>query len=255
MKTLSQILFVLICLAPGVSVEAQTAESAAKEKKPPITAEEVLERNIAAIGGRPAIEKSTSYCLKATLEMHGRGALGTLEVCGKAPDKLLVLSTIDRVGVMKQGYDGKTGWSQDPYQGLRILEGAELEKLRLQAIFNAELTWRELFARVELTGMEKVGEKEAYVVRLTGKDGFSVTRYYDTATFLLLRADAVDEGPQGRLPVETRYSDYRDLDGVKVAHQWTQKMPMTEIVFKITEAKNNTPIDDARFAKPSNANP
>jgi C-terminal processing protease CtpA/Prc len=226
------------------------AVSMIQAQRPQITAEEILEKNIVAIGGRKAIEKGVSYCFKATLEIQGRNVQGSLEVCGKAPDKMLTVTTIDKVGVIKQGFDGKVGWSQDPFQGLRTLEGDELEKIRRQAIFNSELKWRELFIKVELTGREKVGGLDAYVIRLTDKDGTTVTRYYDATTFLLLRADAVDEGPQGKIPVETLYTDYREVDGVKTAFQWTQKTPVGETVIKITEVKGNAEIDDARFAKP-----
>ena len=188
--------------------------------------------------------------MKATLEMPRRGVRGTLEVWGKAPDRLLAVTTIDRVGEISQGYDGKVGWSKDPYHGLRVLDGAELEKIKYQAIFNSELKWRELFHKVELAGVEQVDKREAYVLRLTGKDGWSVTRYYDKETFLLVRADVVDEGPHGKIPIETRYSDYRETDGVRVAFEWIQKTPVGETVLKILKAKSNIPIDDSRFAEP-----
>lgn len=238
-------------LLAGRDPVIEKAVSMIQAQRQLITAEEILEKNIAAIGGRKAIENGASYCFKATLEMQGRNVQGALEVCGKAPDKLLTVTTINKVGVIKQGFDGKTGWSQDPYQGLRALEGDELEKIKHQAAFNPELKWRELFVKAELTGRGKVGGLDAYVIRLTGKDGTSVTRHYDAATFLLLRADAVDEGPQGKIPVETLYTDYREVDGVKTAFQWTQKTPVGETIIKITEVKTNAEIDDVRFAKPS----
>ncbi len=238
-------------LLAGRDPVIEKAVSIIQAQRQQITAEEILEKNIAAVGGRKAIEKSASYCLKATLEIKGRNVQGALEVCGKAPDKLLTVTTIDKVGVIKQGFDGKSGWSQDPFQGLRALEGDELEKTRRQAVFNPELKWRELFIKAELTGKEKVGGLDAYVVRLTGKDGTSVTRFYDAATFLLLRADAVDEGPQGKIPVETLYTDYREVDGVNTAFQWTKKTPAGDTIIKITWVKANAEIDDARFAKPS----
>ena len=253
MKTTTQILLALICATLAVNASAQATEPTVKAKPTQITAEEILEKNIAAIGGRKAIEKSASYCLKATLEIRGRSVQGALEVCGKAPDRMLTVTTIDKVGVIKQGFDGKAGWSQDPYQGLRTLEGDELERVKRLAVFNSELKWRELFIKAELAGREKVGEQDAYVIRLTSSDGGSVSRYYDAATFLLLRADAVDEGPQGKIPVETIYTDYREVDGVKTAFQWTQKTPVGEVIIKITEVKTNAEIDDSRFAKPARA--
>jgi len=240
-------------LLAGRDPVIEKAVSMIQERQRQITAEEILEKNIGAIGGRKAVEKSASYCFNATLEIQGRNVQGTLEVCGKAPDKLLTVTTINKVGVIKQGFDGMAGWSQDPFQGLRAFEGDELEKIKHQAVFNSELKWRELFIKAELAGKEKVGGRDAYVIRLTVKDGTTVTRYYDAATFLLLRHDAVDESPQGKFPVETLYSDYREVDGVKTAFQWTKKTPVGETIIKITEVKTNAVIDDARFSKPSRA--
>jgi hypothetical protein len=249
MKRLIRFSF-LIALLTVADSTAAVSQSLSATIQPSITAEEILERNISALGGRENIQKGSSYFMKATLEMPRRGVRGTLEVWGKAPDKLLTVTVIDRVGEIKQGYDGKAAWSRDPYQGLRDLEGEDLEKIRYQSIFNPELKWRELFEKVQLTGVERVGDREAYVVRLIGKEGFTITKYFDTATFLLIRSDVVDVGPNGKIPIETRYSDYREIDGVKTAFQWTQKTPIGEAVIKIVEANSNIRIEDSFFKKP-----
>ena len=208
-----------------------------------------MEKSIAALGGRQALEKITSYSLKATLESPSRGIQGAIEVFGKAPNKRLSITTIKGVGAIRQGYDGQAGWSEDPYQGLRALAGEELEIARLSAVFNAELRWRDMFAKTELTATEA----SAFVIRLTRKHGSFISRRYDKQTFLLLREDAIYEGPQGRIPIETHYADYREVDGVKMAFQWTQKTPVGETLFKVTEIKNNVEIDDARFTRPASA--
>jgi hypothetical protein len=113
------------------------------------------------IEGRPTITRieRDSTALAAGL----RPGFIVMSIDGKAPDKMLTVTTIDKVGVIKKGFDGKAGWSQDPYQGLRTLEGDELERIRRQAVFNSELKWRELFIKAELAGREKVGEQDAYV--------------------------------------------------------------------------------------------
>lgn len=169
----------------------------------------------------------------------------------KAPNKLLVMQNIQGIGEVTQGYDGQVGWRQDPFQGTRELDDVELANLKREATFNADLKWRELYEKVELMGTEKVGEQQAYVIRLTPRVGKPITRYYDTQTFLLLRSDSVQEGPQGTIPVETYFSDYRQVDGVKVPFQVTQKTSIGDGVVKLTEVKNNVEIDDAKFAKPA----
>jgi hypothetical protein len=218
---------------------------------PAITGEEILERYVVALGGREVLDRITTYALEATIEMPGRAIRGTLEIAGKAPDRMLVVRTIDKVGAFKQGFDGTSGWSEDPYNGLRRLDGEELEIVRRSAVFNADLKWRQLYDRVESLGLEKLGGRDVHVVRLTGEDSPSETRYYDAATFLLVRSAVVYEGPQGKIPIETRYDDYRVVDGAKVAHQWTQTTPAGEMVVRVTRVRQNPAIGDAVFKIPA----
>lgn len=217
---------------------------------PALTGEQVLDRSVAASGGREALERVRSYELEATIEMPGRGVRGTLAIRAKAPDKLVVVRTIEKVGTIRHGYDGASGWSEDPYNGVRRLAGEELEIARRGALFNADLRWRELYERAELTGVEKLDGRDVYVVRLTSKDGLEETRSYDAGTFLLVRTAAVYEGKQGRLPIETRFEDYRDVDGLKVAFLWRQTTPVGETTIRVTAVRHNAEIRDAEFAQP-----
>jgi len=224
---------------------------AQEAKKPELTAEQVIEKSIEATGGRKAIEKVTSTVAKATLEIGPQRVPATLELYAKAPDKRLVITNLEGFGEVRQGCDGKGAWAQDPIRGLRVLEGAELADAQLEAIFNAELKWRELYPKVELTGKEKVGERDAYVIRFTPTSGRPVTRYFDAQNFLWLRYVATRDTPQGPMEIQVDSSDYRDVDGIKVPFQMKQIMPAAEILVTLTEIKNNVPIDDAKFAKPA----
>jgi hypothetical protein len=50
--------------------------------------------------------------------------------------------------------------------------------------------------------------------------------------------------------VEMRYSDWRDVDGVKLPFKITQSMPNLKFVFTVQEVKHNVPVDDRLFEKP-----
>jgi hypothetical protein len=252
MKKISRIFVLVGCIASVTSGWAQEAAKDAPEaKQPDITAEQVLDKYIDATGSRQAYEKITSTTSKGTIDLPTQGIHGTVEFYAKAPNKRLEIATIQGIGEIKKGYDGQAGWSQDPFQGTRDMDGVELASFKRQAVFNAELKWRELYEKAELVGTNKVGDRDAYVVRLTPSVGKPITQYYDTQTFLLVRMDLVQEGPQGTIPVETYLSEYRDVDGVKLPFQLTEKTPIGEATLKVTEVKNNIPIDDAKFAKPA----
>jgi hypothetical protein len=233
---------------------AQQAPAEKPAEKPPekldVTVEQVMEKSIEASGGRAAHEKITSTLAKGSVELAAQGIRGTLEVYAKAPNKRLEVTSIQGIGEFNQGYDGQVGWMQNPFQGTRELSGVELALMKREAMFNGDLKWRELYEKAELVGKEKVGDKDAYVVRLTPREGKPVTRYYDAQTFLLLRQDTVLEGEMGTVTGENYYSDHRDVGGVKIAFQIKQKTPIGEAVIILTEIKHNVEIDDAKFAKP-----
>jgi hypothetical protein len=246
-------------MASGFAQQAPAEKPAAEKQaeKPPekldITVEQVLEKSIEATGGRAAHEKLTSTVSKGTVEVLAQGLKGAFELYAKAPNKFVLTMNLQGLGEFLQGFDGQIGWAQNPFQGTRELEGVELAIIKREAVFNGDLKWKELFEKAELVGKQKVGEQDAYVVRLTPSVGKPVTRYYDAQTFLLLRTDETAEGEMGTMTQEVYTSDYREIDGVKVPFLLKQHSSFADLVFTITEVKNNVDISDSKFAKPAAA--
>lgn len=228
----------------------EKAKPAPEAKKPSITAEEILEKGVAASGGRERREKITSSVIKGKITASAQKLEGLIEVYSKAPNKKLTVMSLPGIGEVKNGFDGQVGWSQNPAQGVRELEGAQLASAKRDAVFNSDLKWKENYVKVEMTGMEKAGDREFYVVRVTPREGPARTVYYDSQTLLADHAESVVETPQGAMTVKTYISDYRDVDGVKAPFEMRQSTPAGDFVIKVTEIKYNTEIDDAKFAKP-----
>lgn len=220
-------------------------------RKPELTAEQVLEKSIAATGGHQAIAKVTSSMVKGALEIGPQHTHAAIELYAKAPAQRLIVTTLEGFGEVRQGCDGKIAWTQDPSRGLRELEGAERDEMLRECAFNSELRWRELYPKVELAGKEKVGEREAYKIVMTPASGKPVTRYFDAENFLLIRQVSTRDTAQGSLEIQADMSDYRDVDGIKMPFLTKQSMSLAEVTIRLVEVKNNVPLDDARFAKPA----
>ncbi len=216
-----------------------------------LSAEQILERSIQAVRGREAYARLTSTVARGTLEFIGQHLHGAIEYYAKAPNKRLVITDLEHLGRIRQGFDGKVAWVEDPVQGLRRLEGAEAARVRREADFHSPVKWRELYKSVELKGRDTVGDRAVYVLRLRPRDGKPVTHYYDAETFLLLRQDLVQETPQGDVEVQAWLSDYRDVGGVKTPHRIEQRSPMGRIIIQFERIENNVEIEDARFAMPA----
>jgi zinc protease len=241
MKKSSMLLAGLIALG----LMAPVAEAG----KGKMTAEQIIEKSIQAVGGRAAMSKIKSTVMKGTLQMQG--VSGNFEVYQKAPNKYLFVQNLQGVGELKQGFDGKVGWAHDPFSGIRNLEGAELEMTKREATHNAALYWKQLYKKVELLGTRKVGSGTAYAIRMTPTKGKPVTQYFDTKNFLLVRVDVVVESPQGTIATETYFSNYRPVNGVKTPFMLKQRVSSIEVTLQVTEVKNNVPISDSIFKKPA----
>ena len=215
------------------------------------TVDEILAKQVQAVGGKEAIEKLTSRTSKGTIEREGMGMSGTVETFSKAPNKNAVVITLSGFGTVNNVFDGSSGWSSDPMSGLRELSGAELTTLKRDSDFYGAINLRKHFSKMELKGKEKVGSSDAWVIEATPAEGSPEKLYFDVASGLLIRHDAERESPQGKMPVEIYTDDYQTVDGVRVPYSIRQVTPAFTLSIKLTEVKHNTPIEDAKFGKPA----
>ncbi|MGH9766428.1 MAG: hypothetical protein ACREAB_03260 [Blastocatellia bacterium] len=216
------------------------------------SADEILEKYIKAMGGKEAIEKTTSRAAKGSFEIEAMNLIGTFESYQKAPDKIANLFTIPGVGGGAQVFDGAKGWDSNPMTGLRELGGEELATLKREADFYQPLNFKKHFPKVEVKSKETVGKSETYLLIATPAEGGPEKLYFDIASGLLVRQDSERETAQGKMAIEEYFDDYKDVGGVKVPHTMKQVSAMFAMTLKFTEVKNNVPIEDTKFAKPAN---
>jgi outer membrane lipoprotein-sorting protein len=226
---------------------------AAPLRKADKTVDEVMTKFVEATGGKEAYEKIKSSVSKGKLEMKPQGMEGDFEIITKAPGMMFMRQSFQGAFEVTLGFDGKKGWAKDPLSGLRDLEGSELTEMKRQAVFASEpQKWNEVYSKAEMLGIKKLDDKtEAYVIRMTPKEGNAITQYFDAKTFLLVRFEGKQQSPQGEMEVEAEISDYKAVDGVKVPYITKMKIAgIAEIVLTIKEIKNNVEVDAKKFAKP-----
>jgi outer membrane lipoprotein-sorting protein len=251
-RTITILLFSLLVAATAFAQEG--AKKPAADTKPAAklpTADQVLDKYVQAIGGKAAIEKQTTRTAKGSFEIPAFGASGTAETYAKAPNKSATVINVAGFGVVQEVFDGTHGWSSDPQNGLREKAGAELASTKLDSEFYKPVKLKALYPKIVVKGTDKVGDKEVYVLDATPAEGSTETWYFDTQTGLLLREDAERESPQGKQAIQVFYEDYKDVDGIKMAHSIRQISPAFTLTIKMEEIKHNVPVDDAKFNKPA----
>lgn len=256
MRQILQVSVILIvgALCAGAQNPQQT-QSKPAEAPPAVeslpTADHILAAYVDALGGKAAIEKITSRLTKGTFEIPAMGAAGDFENYAKTPNKTILTFTLPGFGIFQQGFDGTVAWAQDPTSGLRELTGVELAAVKLDADFYREIRRKELYPTLKVRGKEKIGDRTAYVIEATPAEGATETWYFDTETGLLLRTNVERETPQGKIPTEISYEDYKDVGGVKMPMTIRQSTPIFTLTIRVTEVKLNIEIDDAKFKKPA----
>lgn len=226
----------------------------------PQTADEIVAKHLAAMGGRAALEKITSRVTTGTISVSTPGGdlSGTIEVYNKAPNKSRTLVKIDAsqfgLGqiVQDQRFDGTTGYAIDTMNGNRELTGDQVEVARANVFPSPLMKYKEIGSTLELLGREKVGDRDAYVLRLTGKAGPPARIFIDAETYALTKTVITVSVPQVGADVEqtTLVSDYRDVDGIKVPFQIRSVNQFQTVTVTTTKVEQNTPIDDKTFSKP-----
>lgn len=219
---------------------------AADEVKP----EAILDKYVEVTGGHAAYEKIQAEVASGTLELTGMGLSGTLTSYRAAPDKSYTVIDFGGVGKAEEGTNGQVAWSINGMEGARIKEGDERAVALRNAALHIETRWRDFFKKAELAGTEDVDGKACYKLVLTPNEGGPETRYYEKGSNLLVKVLVPVTTPEGAVTAELGLSDYRDEEGILVAHTITQKVPNADVLVKITSVKHNPEIPAGRFDLP-----
>ena len=214
------------------------------------TIDAILNKYVDAIGGRQAQEKIKSRVIKGRVELSGSDSWGQIEIYAKAPNKSLTIMNVAPMGQVKRGYDGCTAWNVGETIGSQTLTGAALSVFSAGTDFYREIKLSELYPGIRLMGRMKEKDGEFYLVEGYPTIGSAETMYFESQSGLLTGRDLIQQTPRGPIRVEMRYSDWREVDGVKLPFKITQSMPNLKFVFTVREIKHNLPVDDKLFEKP-----
>jgi hypothetical protein len=87
-------------------------------------------------------------------------------------------------------------------------------------------------------------------VRAGGPGDASERLLFSVTTGLLLRREVLTKTALGRYREETDYSDYREVDGVKLPFTVARMEVNTRYTEKYSEIKHNVPVDESKFQMP-----
>lgn len=230
-----------LALLPSLALAQTTPLPAARD---------LVARHVVAIGGRDAVLRHPFFRAKGTFGMPAAGMAGELEVVGAQPNLVVLKITIPGAGEMLQGFDGTHGWSLDPFQGPRLVEGAELAQMVDEAEFASVLRESSNIASLETTGIVTLGDQQCYKVKITRKSGRESFDCYAVDSGLLIGGFAKQESPMGEIEAVSEFSDYQDFNGLKQPTRITLTIMNQQQVMNFTSYEYG-PVDASAFTLPA----
>lgn len=212
----------------------------------------VLDAALAAKGGDKVV-KLKGLRMSGTGKLEAQGQTVDVELTRTLalPDRMRMDIKIAKQFEISFALDGgKGGWTRSP-GGVEDLPAAQRPELERQRWVDPELVLlrhRAPGAKVALLPAEKLDGKAADVVQVTSADGKHSTKlYFDPASKMLI----AQRYPSGAGETYERFSDYKDVGGIKIAHKRVSTAAGEKSDLTVGKVELDPAIPADTFAKPA----
>jgi photosynthetic reaction center cytochrome c subunit len=228
---------------------------------PPVTetADQVISKYVQALGGQQALQNAKTRVMTGTVtnrDLTTANVTVTEKNTGEYRFELATQPnpTIRATNGTATWQIGGGGFGGGP--NARDLNGFQAQQAARLADFSLPLRLKDRYQNLTVKpAYETINGKQAVV--LTGNPYPNVTEdlAFDRDSGLLVRRTIVTSGTGGfgimALGEQIDYSDYRDVNGVKVPFTVRHATNMAVTTEKFADVKINAPVQDSVFAKPA----
>ncbi|MEP6903295.1 MAG: serine hydrolase, partial [Actinomycetota bacterium] len=221
---------------------------------PKITVDELMAKTINALGGEANWRKFTTRETKYEIDFENQGVKGTGTSYQKVPNLFANSATFTAlnkpIATNFEYFDGTKGEDIVSFAPAETYTGQRLEDIKQDNDFYGLLNWKDGLKSAEVTGMDKVGDEDVYVVAFYPEKASDYTYYISAKTFLPLKKTSliISSTSSQKLPVTQTFSDYRAVDGIILPFKAVStNSSMGDVVTYVKEVKNNAAIPDSAF--------
>ena len=207
-----------------------------------LTAVDVINNYISAVGGKSNLESVNTVVMKADVTIPGAPFAPQATMRQKLPNKSSFVIEVNMQGqkmtLSKTTFDGERGYSE--MQGRRV----EFDEKQLDENKKIKGIFEELYFKpeeLELVSINSVNYQDAYKVKVT-VDGKESHRYYSVESGLLLSKEDTDDNNN---VVTTNYGDYQSVQNVMFP--FYMELPAQKLEFKTSSIEINKEIKDSSF--------
>lgn len=208
-----------------------------------LSAEEIIEKYLNAIGGKNAIDKVTSIIAQGNGELivQGRSFPGEVFQMTQANQRYYLFLDFGIIS-QKIWIDSNQAWIQSSAMASpEKLEGNEFYQISEKAELFYETKLIQKGYKCEVIGKQN----DDVLLKVINNIGKEKTYTFDAKSFLLKKVEYIEDDPQGQMPVTEKYSDYINVNGIKLPSSIENISTYftTKINFKY-ELNKNIPNDE-----------
>ncbi|MEM6316983.1 MAG: insulinase family protein [Bacteroidota bacterium] len=210
-----------------------------------MTAQQVLDKYIAAIGGKDKLMAVKD--LSMSMEADVMGQKIAMSIVQKSPG-MVYQSSSSPMGKQESILNGDKGKVMMGTQSMPM-PPEQVASAKEQAILFTEMQFDKLGYEAKLVGTENVNGANAFVIETTSPSGQKQTLFFDTKTNLKIKESSSVKGPNGQLQnVSTDLSDYQEVNGIlfPFSRKLVGAAPIP-LDLKVTEIKVNSGVSDDMF--------
>jgi hypothetical protein len=220
------------------------------------TVDELVTKNLEAKGGLDKIKAVKTRRMTGRAEQSDGPPLTVMIENGR-PDEIRQDITIAGM-TMVQAYDGKAGWTIQPFSGRKdpqFMGEDDLRDLSLDADIDGPLVdYKAKGNTVEYMGRDTVDGDDALRLKVTLKNGDLAYYDLDPDTYLEIRRES-QEFIRGSVKEQvTEYGSYKAVDGVMYPFSmaiWPKSDPTQALTVTIDKVEVNVPLAESVFAVPA----
>ena len=210
-----------------------------------ISASEIIESYLKAIGGKEEVKKVTSINAVVGLEMMGRTFEGVEKKMN--PNLQMMELKMGTMTVMKSVFDGKSGFQQQGPQKKDLSEKEIKEALDEKGVIPQLYYITNSDYKTDYLGLGKVDDEETYRLKVVMPSGKTSVQEYSVKTGLLLKEETTSVQGDAEIPMTVEYKNYKKFGALLLPTEITRNAGGQEIPFKYTDIKLNEGVSDADF--------
>ena len=212
------------------------------------TADEIVTKHVAAIGGKAAVESVKSLYIESNVEIMGNDAPSTTWIVSGKGYKNEVTFNGSKI---LQCVTDKGGWMINPMMGQSAatpIPDEQLKTMKGQLNVGGPLyDYAAKGSKIELLGKDTAD----YKLKLTTSAGLDVTFYVNMKTYLIDKTTSTVSAQGQDMETTVTFSDYRKVDGGYVLNFGQQvTLPMYSLNITHKKVEVNKQIDPTIFDMP-----